>query len=375
MASRLGGAGGHSIQPISCIFPDSPESDESSFIDIVERWCGVTSVRIETRHAATSLEDLAAAIGPIASAHSLPQTAPRMRANGGARVLLSGELGDLVMAKNSQHAAGLVEHLVEHGRPQRFLADAWRWSERMRKPIWRVLPSLLTPLLTAAREENLRHHRQMRTLAKSHGTSRRDTATAFALAPDFVNRTRPAPKSFTKEISRFPRAKRAMARGIYWWTTSSNLATPDNEPYVRMTFPFAHRPLVEYVLAVPETVLWEPGYPRALMRRAFAGFVPGTILDRRYKGYASPALTRLLRPLVAELARDTVHCQLVERGYVEVNGFRRQLEGLLDGSLANAAHVAALLTVESWLRQQDRSMPRKDIGEARTFAASTARAS
>jgi asparagine synthase (glutamine-hydrolysing) len=373
MASRLQRVDAPAIQPVSAVFPDSPESDESGFVERVDRWCGLRSLRLASRHDATSLEDLAAGIGPVASSPRLSQTAAHMR-RCGASVLLSGELGDLVMAKNSQHATGMLEHLVEHHRPGLFLREAWRWSERTRKPLWGILPTLLMPLLPATRAEAIRHARLRRVLAKGHGASGRDTASTFALAPDFIRRHGPSPRSFAEETRRFPRAKEAMARGLYWWMDSPNLTTPDDEPDVRVTFPFAHRPLVEYVLAIPETVLWEPGNPRALMRRAFAGFMPRTIVQRRYKGYAVPAMTRLLRPVAVALARDLDRSQLVARGIVDVAPFRRQLEGLIDGSLSNVAHVATLLTVESWLRRQERTIAHETSGDDRAQAPAATRA-
>jgi hypothetical protein len=47
------------------------------------------------------------------------------------------------------------------------------------------------------------------------------------------------------------------------------------------THPFAHRPLIEFVMSVPPDVLCGPGQPRRLMRRALGDLWPPRLRARR----------------------------------------------------------------------------------------------
>ena len=48
------------------------------------------------------------------------------------------------------------------------------------------------------------------------------------------------------------------------------LQAPEPLQHLDYTHPFAHRPLVEFLMSVPADVLCRPGEPRRLMRRALS---------------------------------------------------------------------------------------------------------
>src|SRR5205823_2729993 len=73
-------------------------------------------------------------------------------------------------------------------------------------------------------------------------------------------------------------SKRDIAALVMTYAIGSRLNIPYMPGPLTYTYPFTHRPLVEYVLAIPGEELSAPGEMRSLMRRAFDGLVPPRIL-------------------------------------------------------------------------------------------------
>ena len=48
--------------------------------------------------------------------------------------------------------------------------------------------------------------------------------------------------------------------------------------------PFSHRPLVEYMMTIPPEIVYRPGEPRRLMRRALSGIVPQECSPKKVQG-------------------------------------------------------------------------------------------
>src|SRR5690606_26481448 len=90
-------------------------------------------------------------------------------------------------------------------------------------------------------------------------------------------------------------SKRTLARLVLGYASGGRLDIPLQPPDVVYTYPFAHRPLVEFVLAIPGEQLATPGVTRSLMRRAFAGLLPTRVLNRQSKGYYPPSAFRVAR--------------------------------------------------------------------------------
>ena len=59
------------------------------------------------------------------------------------------------------------------------------------------------------------------------------------------------------------------------------LQPPEPLQHLDYTHPFAHRPLVEFLMTVPADVLCRPGEPRRLMRSALSDLWPRKLRERR----------------------------------------------------------------------------------------------
>jgi asparagine synthase (glutamine-hydrolysing) len=121
-------------------------------------------------------------------------------------------------------------------------------------------------------------------------------------------------------------------------------------------YPFIHRPLVEYVLAIPGEQLSAPGEPRSLMRRAFQGFVPARVLRRTSKGYYPPSALRAARDRAADLL-PVDRLEVVAREWIDPARLDAAIRTLVDGSGHTGSDVRRVLHLEEWLSTRQRRSP------------------
>lgn len=132
---------------------------------------------------------------------------------------------------------------------------------------------------------------------------------------------------------------------------------------VHITYPYLHRPFVEFSLAVPMVRHVKPGEPRALMRRALRGVLPEKVRLRQRKNGPSEAMCNAVArqwPRLQELLRDARVC---EYGYFEPKPFRDALDAMRHGRLRQTFFMSRALALEFWLRAQE------SHGEERSRAA------
>ncbi len=117
--------------------------------------------------------------------------------------------------------------------------------------------------------------------------------------------------------------------------------------------PFAHRPLVEFLMSIPADVLCCPGRPRTLMRRALAALWPPKLRARRSKSLFGAPWIEALRPLAMSLLQST-SWQVVERGWIDRASFTSRLAKLTRGLDCNEPQLRQIIMLEWWLRSHAR---------------------
>jgi hypothetical protein len=117
------------------------------------------------------------------------------------------------------------------------------------------------------------------------------------------------------------------------------------------THPFAHRPLVEFLMNVPPDVLCRPGEPRRLMRSAFSDMWPVKLRGRRSKGLFNAPWQEALRPVARALLKDR-RLQLAERGFVDLTSALSRMERLTVGLECNEHQLRQIILLELWLRNR-----------------------
>jgi hypothetical protein len=113
------------------------------------------------------------------------------------------------------------------------------------------------------------------------------------------------------------------------------LQAPEPLQHLDYTHPFAHRPLVEFVMTVPLDVLCGPGQPRKLMRSALSDLWPVKLQRRRSKGLLHVPSQEAFRQL-ARILLNSGELHLVERGFVDRGSVISRLQRLSTGLDCNS---------------------------------------
>jgi hypothetical protein len=131
------------------------------------------------------------------------------------------------------------------------------------------------------------------------------------------------------------------------------LQAPEALQHISYTHPFAHRPLVEFMLTIPPAEVCRPGEPRRLMRRAFAHILPPAILQRKSKATYADHYRQALIPLAARMLSQPDQIRLVTHGYADRHSVTERLTRFLQGLDCNEPQLRQLLLFEFWLRNRE----------------------
>jgi asparagine synthase (glutamine-hydrolysing) len=339
MADRLikdGQVPARAIRLVSHATLQSPEGDERRFIAEVERQVASRSeiVGVEDNQSHTDPE--LAWVTPYALQGVGLETVRRVRAGGG-RIVLSGRLGDAIMGCQPDNSVAVFDDLAR-GDLLTALRNLRAWSRATRKPFLELACKLLAPDVAGDADGGV-----------------------ALLTPPL--RAMLGATTARDSMGGVRRSKRDLARLVLGYAAGGRLDVPHRPPNIVYTYPFAHRPLVDFVLAIPGEELSAPGTTRSLMRRAFANLVPARILRRVSKGYYPPAAFRAARRLAASMvAIDQL--QVVQRGWIDPERLKVALRMLTDGGGETGGDIHCVLRLESWLQaRQTRSVTpqRKEV--------------
>ncbi len=316
---------------------------DEPFIREVESHCGVEGTRISTRDVPLLAE--AQVSGPIPAAfHALLTSVATTARQLGARTILTGQNGDLMTGNwfdDSLQVAASLRRL-QIGRA---CEEALEWSKILRLPVYRilwqaaqaVLPQSLTPAAIYTGGDGSYAPKSDETslvsrFSKQTGTS----APASFFSNDWLHA--------------------APERRKYFYSLSLALELRTLQPaeplqHLDYTHPFAHRPLVEFLMTVPADVLCRPGEPRRLMRSALSDLWPIKLRERRSKGSFNAPWQAASRPLARALLKaKKLHS--VERGFVDQASVRTRLERLCLGLDCNESQLRQIILLELWLRNR-----------------------
>jgi asparagine synthase (glutamine-hydrolysing) len=123
---------------------------------------------------------------------------------------------------------------------------------------------------------------------------------------------------------------------------------------VAITYPFTHRPLIEFLQAIPPTQWVRPGQGRSLLRRALRTYLPEEIAKRKGKGSPAEAVLRAVTrewSRLRELLRDARVC---DRGYVNPNTLKTLIEQPDFERTPEGLFVLRISYLELWLRDLER---------------------
>jgi hypothetical protein len=180
-----------------------------------------------------------------------------------------------------------------------------------------------------------------------------------SLTPDVHRRAVRSPfdKDRTSGWQAAPSGRRRRFRALSEMLQARILQVPEALQHISYTHPFAHRPLVEFMLTIPPAVVCRPGEPRRLMRRAFAGLLPESVRKRKSKAAYGGVYRRALLPLAADMLREPGKMRVAEYGFVDRNSVTERLSAFTGGLDSNEAQLRQIILLEFWLRNRERPCP------------------
>lgn len=315
-------------------------ADEKYFRE-VERACQLSGCHLELQEYPAVAADRAAA-APAWWELRFQELARRMAAME-AGVFLTGQNGDLIMGNTTDDSSQVSEWLAQ-GRLWEAAREAYAWARSLQVPIypilWRSLreacSSWVPPVSPQAAVGAIR------------GSTEDSLVEGFRARTELYERERLA--SGPRRDA--PPGRRQRFRAVGEVLENRLLQAPEALQHVSYTHPFAHRPLVEFMLTIPAHIVTRPRQPRRLMRRAFAGLLPPLVLARKSKAAYTAMYVGALMPLAATLLRNPGGIQLVERGYVDRNSLTNRLERFTQGLECNESQLRQLILFEFWLRNR-----------------------
>jgi len=319
---------------------------DKRFCRAVEEWTGFENVHLPVKDQLfVSKSDPGAALPAFWSLLYAAVAAEAHRV--GARTLLTGSLGDLIMG-NWRDDSAQVAGLLRNVKILTALRESLEWSKALRMPVagvlWRAVLLLLPASAICSRADLFSDGRQP---AAGNEDS---IAPAFRTRMGLNDRHR-----FSTAWKQARPERRKHFRGLLETLELRHLQPPEALAHLDFTHPFAHRPLVEYMLSIPSEIVCRPGEPRRLMRLAFQPLWPPALHGRRSKDSFGGTFLAALRPLAPGLLNDARQLQVVQRGYVDPVNLTSRLERLAYSLDNNAAQLRRLILLELWLQRATQS--------------------
>lgn len=342
------------VETVSYVYDKSKTSDERKFIQCVEEQRGGAGrhLRDEDYPTLGAFPDESQLSFPdfldcFVNRHRALCSA--MKENG-ARVLLTGHGGDEMLCSAQNPTPQFGDLLIEHRWRDlhRALND---WSKALKRPyldlLWRDgLRPLLPPRL------------QLFCGVKPN----------FRLPPWFA-------KEFVEKMNMRERylvssnkldfdlpSARDQAAGFISVMKMISKASYRARGGIETSHPILHRPLVEFLQAIPFEQRVRPGEIRSLMRRSLKGLLPEKVLNRRTKAGPTEALYRAFTrgwPRLRLMFDEPLVCA---RGYMDAGELKIALERVRHGCEANAFLILQTISLEFWLRafENQRSLARNN---------------
>jgi asparagine synthase (glutamine-hydrolysing) len=330
------------FETVSRVFDEAKGSDERKYIQPVEARIGKKGLHLredDYRILSPLSEKYSRLIpNPIADLAEYYHAVSNAMKARNARVLLMGQGGDEVLNSSPDPAPELSELLLRC-RPLLLHRRLEVWSKALKKSyaktLWRksVMPALPDWIQV-----------------------RRDTRSALLLSSvytdEFVRRMNlrerllgpPNEFGYRYPVGRIKAAYisiliRVIASGIYQSLVEASV-----------TFPFSHRPLIEFMVALPFDQCTRPGETRSLAHRSLHALLPVEIADRKDKGLSVYAYRAALARESSRLERLFTDARICAFGYVKPAALKELVELAKTGNSQKSTFLKSLICMEYWLR-------------------------
>jgi asparagine synthase (glutamine-hydrolysing) len=330
------------FETVSRVFDEAKGSDERKYIEPVEARIGKKGLHLreDDYRMGSPLEAKYSSLmpnplGTLGEYYHALSNAMKAR---DARVMLVGHGGDEVLNSSPDPAPELSELLLRC-KPLQLHRRLSVWSKAFKKSyaktFWRRAVGPALP-------DWIQVHRETRAVkilfsVYTEEFVKRMNFRERLLGPanEFGFRY-PVGKTKAKYVSILVRV---VASGVYQSLVDANV-----------TFPFSHRPLMEFMIALPFDQCTRPGETRSLAHRSLKPLLPVEIAERQDKGlsvYAYLAALAREAPRLEQLFTDARICAF---GYVKPAAIKELVELARTGKSHRSTLLMSLICMENWLR-------------------------
>jgi hypothetical protein len=132
---------------------------------------------------------------------------------------------------------------------------------------------------------------------------------------------------------------------------------------VEIRYPYLHRPLVEFLQAIPVEQRLRPGETRSLMRRSLKTLLPDRIVRRKTKGDPHESICRAAIREIPRLRGFFRDARVGSYGFVDAVALSEAIELASHGLRVNLVALLKTMSLEFWLRtlDQPRSLTEADM--------------
>jgi asparagine synthase (glutamine-hydrolysing) len=339
------------LETVSYVYDEATTSDERKFIQSVEERRGRSGcyLRDEECPPLASFPDETQLSFPdfldcFVDRHN--RLCEAMRGDG-ARVLLTGHGGDEMLCSNPSPAPRLGDLLVQ--RRLLYLHRSLKmWSKTSKKPylalLWR---DGVVPLLPAKLQVLLKPVVKLPSWFDAKFVARMNLQERGLRTPNIFGFDLP---SECDQAAGFLSAMKVISKASYRARGG-----------IEVSHPYLHRPLVEFLQAIPFEQRVRPGETRSLMRRALRDLLPEKILKRQGKKGPDEALFRAVARQWPQLHPIFKDARVCAGGYIGAKALQTALERVRHGCETHSFALIQTISLEFWLRALERrSLPARN---------------
>ncbi len=351
---RSGDAKTPGLQTVSRVFDEASKSDERKYICSVEKKIGRQGIHLREDDyrilAPWTSEYVPTIPNYIANVSAYYKAVNKAMCDADSRVLLSGVGGGEIFLGDGSPFSEMADLLVE-GKLLRLHRRARVWSEALSKPYFQLLwREIIIPLLP--HKLQISSNRSLDKILRFYNQDfvvRMDLRKRMFGPSDEFGFRRPGGRS--QSIS-FLYAQRQISAG--WQRELCD---------VEFSYPFTHRPLIEFMLAIPAEQKARPGESKSLLRRALRDLLPEEVLNRKGRRTIWPAAARAAireQSRIYEMFKDS---RSAAYGYLNAETI---LEACAPTKEKPTPYVISLVPFEHWLKSVEH---RRKVRKPRQSAA------
>lgn len=338
-----------SLQPVSLVYDESRTCDERKYIAYVEAHIGRQSRHLcEDQYRILSPQAPEPSIGgpsffyPFSAYHRAKK---RVADEIGARVILCGRGGDQILNSNPDPSPELAD-LLKLRRPLALHQRLGTWSEALNRPYLALAwQSLVYPVLPL----NL----QVKCKPGHRSVPAPWIDSNFARRMNLLERRRAPRDEFGFRLP----SQKDQASGFLSVMRGIAVSHDYGLEKICVSYPFLHRPLVEFMQAIPFSQKVRPGETRSLLRRSLRHVLPPETCARKGKKSPTEAIIRALNregPRLRELLTKPLVCAY---GFASAAPLLGALDRARLGNDFAAIDVINMVCLELWLQALEKHQP------------------